>query len=55
MDSIFNNYNIYTIKINTFKNFRIKSLTLIWVGFLGVHFEVGGGEGGEIIPTLPPV
>ena len=22
-------------------------LTLIWVGFLGVHFEVGGG-GGEL-------
>ena len=25
-------------------------LTLIWVGFLGIHFEVGGGGGGEITP-----
>ena len=27
-------------------------LTLIWVGFLGVRFEVRwGGEGGKIIPS----
>ena len=24
-----------------------KDLTLIWVGFLGVRLEVGGGGGGE--------
>ena len=29
-------------------------LTLIWVGFLSVRFEVGGGEGGKISPG-PPV
>ena len=27
-------------------------LTLIWVGFLGVHFEGGGGK---ITPCLKPV
>ena len=25
-------------------------LTLIWVGFLGTHFEVGVGEGGKLSP-----
>ena len=30
---------------------RILFLTLIWVGFLGVRFEVGGGgKDGKIIP-----
>ena len=29
-------------------------LTLIWVGFLEVPFEVGGEGGGKIIPP-PPV
>ena len=32
---------------------RILFLTLIWVGFLGVRFEVGrGGKGGKITPCL---
>ena len=34
-------------------------LTLIWVGFLGVRFEVvvggGGGDGGKIILRLKPI
>ena len=30
-------------------------LTLIWVGFLGVRFEVGEGRGGKITPCLKPV
>ena len=28
------------------------NLTLIWVGFLGVHFEGGGGGGGVIQISL---
>ena len=36
-----------------FKNCaKFDGLTLIWVGFLGVHFEVGGGGGGKITPRL---
>ena len=27
-------------------NFSVPTLTLIWVGFLAVRFEVGGGGGG---------
>ena len=30
-------------------------LTLIWVGFLEVRFEVGGGGGGKITPVLKHV
>ena len=32
----------------------LESLTLTWVGFLGVRFEVGGGRGGggKITPRL---
>ena len=29
----------------------IQSVTLIWLGFIGFRFEVGGG-GGKIIPYL---
>ena len=28
----------------------MSALTLIWVGFLEVRFEVGGGGGGKITP-----
>ena len=30
-------------------------LTRIWVGYLGVHFEVGGGVGSKITPCLKVV
>ena len=29
----------------------LNTLTLIWVGFLGVRFEVEGGGGGKITPS----
>ena len=32
---------------------KVNPLTLIWVGFLGVHFEVEGGEG-KITPSFLP-
>ena len=28
--------------------FWVRGLTLIWVGFLGVRLEIGGGGGGKI-------
>ena len=28
------------------------NLTLIWLGFLGVHFELKGWAGGKIIPRV---
>ena len=30
----------------------VNVLTLIWVSFLGVRFEVGGGGGGKIAPPV---
>ena len=32
--------------------FKVKFLTLIWAGFLGVCFEVGVGVEGKITPCL---
>ena len=32
--------------------FKVKFLTLIWVGFLGVRFEVGVVVKGKITPCL---
>ena len=37
-----------------FFNVFSRTLTLIWVDFLGVRFEVGGG-GVKITPCLKPV
>ena len=43
--------NFKQIKNNAFLKHKFTiSLTLIWVGFLGVRFEVGGG--GKITPPV---
>ena len=37
---------------NCFICFKENHLTLIWVGFFGVYYEVGGGGRGKITPCL---
>ena len=40
------------VKTNVEKSGAIyNNLTLIWVGFLGVRFEVGGVKGVKLLPS----
>lgn len=32
----------------------VEMITLIWVGFSGIHFEVEGGGEIRLLPPLPP-
>ena len=44
----------HAMKIINFRKKKINLVTLIWVGFLGVHFEMVGGDGKITSPPTPP-